>query len=294
MKYTDTELEEILNKLTASTRSPKGRYSAAASYPQLEKKLHTHTRRLFLIRTLSAAATVALLCVSVWMAYLYMQPVSIQTISTLAETRIVHLPDGTSVTLNHYSSLSYPNQFKSDQRKVTLNGEAYFEVSKDRKHPFIVQTETIDVQVLGTHFNVNAYSNNPDVKTTLLSGSVLVSNKNNTARLILKPNEIAIYNKVEEKLICKVLENATDETSWRNGEFIFDNLPLQEIARELSNSFDTPIHIADTTLQNYRVTARFRNGENLETILSVLHNAGYFNYSQKNKVVIITAKTDLK
>lgn len=294
MKYTDTELEQILNKLVASTRSPRGRFSAASAYPQLEKRLNSHRRRLTLVRSLTAAAAVVLLCVSVWTAYLYWQPVSIETVSTLAETRVVLLPDGTSVTLNHFSSLSYPERFKSDNREVKLNGEAYFEVTKDKKHPFIVQTEVIDVQVLGTHFNVDAYRNNPDVRTTLLTGSVAVSNKNNSERMILKPNEVAIYNKVEQKLTRRILENAKNEISWRNGEFIFDNMPLQDIARELSNSFGTTIHVADSALQNYRITARFRNGEDLETILSVLHNAGYLNYSQNNQQVIITAKPDLK
>ena len=292
MKYTDRELEEILNKLIASTRSPRGRFSAAASYPQLEKKLKFHHHRLYPVRTFAAAAAVVLLCLSVWAAYLYMQPASIQTVTTLAETRTILLPDGTSVTLNHYSSLSYPKQFKSDNREVELSGEAYFEVSKNKKHPFIVQNETIDVQVLGPHFNVDAYPDNPDVKTTLLTGSVAVSNKNNSVHMVLKPNEVAIYNKVEQKLTCKVLENAGDEVSWRHGEFIFDDLPLQEIARELSNSFGTTIHITASTFRNYRVTARFRNGEDLETILSVLHNAGYFNYSRNTQQITITPKLD--
>lgn len=294
MKYTDRELEEILNKLIASTRSPRGRFSAAAGYPELEKKLKSYTRRLTLIRIFSAAAAVLLLCLSAWTVYLYTQPVSIETVSTLAETRTVHLPDGSTVTLNHYSSISYPEKFKSGNREVELNGEAYFEVSKDKKHPFIVQTETIDVQVLGTHFNVDAYRDNPDVRTTLLTGSVAVSNKNNSVRMILKPNEIAIYNKVEQKLTRKALENAKDEISWRHGEFIFDDLPLQEIVRELSNSFGASIRISDAALQDYRITARFRNGEDLETILSVLHNAGYFDYSQNDKQIIITAKPDFK
>ena len=284
MKYTDRELEDILNKLIASTRSPRGRFSAASSYPKLNFRNH----RLYLTRTFAAAAAVVLLSLSVWTAYLYMQPATIQTVSTLAETRTVRLPDGTSVTLNHYSSLSYPERFKSDDREVELSGEAYFEVSKDSKHPFIVQTETIDVQVLGTHFNVDAYPDNPDVKTTLLTGSVAVSNKNNSVRMVLKPNEGDIYNKGEQKLTRKVLENAGDEISWRHGEFIFDDLPLQEIARELSNSFGTTIHIADSTLQNYRITARFRNGEDLDAILSVLHNAGYFNYSRNTQQITIT------
>lgn len=293
MKYTETELEKTLNKLIASTRSPRGRYSAAASYPQLERMLKAHSWRLVLVRTFATAAAVALLCLSVWTAYLYMQPVAMQTVSTLAETRTVNLPDGTSVTLNHYSTLTYPERFKTDNREVELNGEAYFEVSKDKKHPFIVQTEAVDVRVLGTQFNVDAYRDSPDVRTTLLTGSVAVSNKSNSEHMILKPNEIAIYNKVEKKLTRKLLEDATDEISWRHGEFIFDDVPLRDIARELSNSFGTTIQITDSTLQNYRISARFRNGEDLETILSVLQDAGYFNYSHNNKQITITAKPDL-
>lgn len=292
MKYTETELEKTLNKLIASTRSPRGRFSAAASYPQLERMLKAHSRRLVLARTFATAAAVALLCLSVWTAYLYMQPVAMQTVSTLAETRTVSLPDGTSVTLNHYSTLTYPERFKSDNREVELNGEAYFEVSKDKKHPFIVQTEAVDVRVLGTQFNVDAYRDSPDVRTTLLTGSVAVSNKSNSEHMILKPNEIAIYNKVEKKLTRKLLEDATDEISWRHGEFIFDDVPLRDIARELSNSFGTTIQITDPTLQNYRISARFRNGEDLETILSVLQDAGYFNYSHNDKQITITAKPD--
>lgn len=293
MKYTETELEKTLNKLIASTRSPRGRFSAAASYPQLERMLKAHSRRLVLARTFATAAAVALLCLSVWTAYLYMQPVAMQTVSTLAETRTVNLPDGTSVTLNHYSTLTYPERFKTDNREVELNGEAYFEVSKDKKHPFIVQTEAVDVRVLGTQFNVDAYRDSPDVRTTLLTGSVAVSNKSNSEHMILKPNEIAIYNKVEKKLTRKLLEDATDEISWRHGEFIFDDVPLRDIARELSNSFGTTIQITDSTLQNYRISARFRNGEDLETILSVLQDAGYFNYSHNDKQITITAKPDL-
>ena len=221
--------------------------------------------------------------------------VAMQTITVPAGQRVnLDLPDGSNVWLNAGTTMKYPVSFMKGKREVMLDGEAYFEVSKDKKHPFIVQTETIDVQVLGTHFNVDAYRDNPDVRTTLLTGSVAVSNKSNSIRMVLKPNEIAIYNKVGQKLTRKILENAKDEISWRHGEFIFDDLPLQDIARELSNSFGTSIRISDTALQNYRITARFRNGEDLETILSVLHNAGYFNYSQDNEQIIITAKPDLK
>ena len=241
-----------------------------------------------------AAAIVGVMVLAAGLAYWFRNKAEELVVASAAhgQVREMLLPDGTKVWLNQSSVLKYPRAFEGKERHVYLDGEAYFEVNKNKKHPFIVQTETIDVQVLGTHFNVDAYQNNPDVKTTLLTGSVAVSNKSKSVRVILKPNEIAIYNKVEEKLTRKVLENVEDEISWRQGEFIFDDLPLQEIARELSNSFGATIHIADTALQNYRITARFRNGEDLTTILSVLHNAGYFDYSQNNKQIIITAKPD--
>lgn len=290
MKYTDAELEKILEKLVASTRSPKDRFSAVANYPKLEKRLPHRCKRLLPIRILATAATIALFCISVWFAYNHLQPAPLQIVSTLAETRTVQLPDGTHVTLNHYSSLTYPKRFKAVNREVGLQGEAYFEVSKDKEHPFIVQTEGIDVQVLGTHFNLNAYPKNPVVKTILLEGSVAVSTKNSSVRIILKPNESAIYNKVEQSLICERSKNAEEEIAWRNGEFIFNNMPLLEIVRQLSNSFGVIISISDTALQNYRITARFTSGESLVQILSLLQQAGHFDYSQKGNQITITTK----
>lgn len=293
MKCTDRELEELLNQFIASTHSPQGRFSAAAGYPVLEKRLKSRTRRLTLIRIFSTAA-VFLLFLSAGAVYVFMRPASLQTVSTCAETRTIHLPDGSTVVLNHYSSLSYPKKFKSDKREVQLSGEAYFEISKDKKHPFIVQAEAITIQVLGTHFNVDAYPDNPDVSTTLLTGSVAVRNKSNSARIVLKPDETAIYNKVEQKMTRKIPGNAENEIAWRRGEFIFENLPLRDIARNLSNSFGTDIRISDTALQDYRITARFRHRENLGTILAALHNSGHFDYSKNEKQIVITPRPVLK
>ena len=291
MKHTDTELEKLLNKLVASTRSPRGEYSASASYPRLEKLLKPRAQRLRRMRIWIAAATVALLCLSVWMAYLYtQQSASMLTVSTLAETRKIHLPDGTSVTLNHFSSLSYPEKFGNSNREVSLNGEAYFEVTKDQKHPFIVITEAIDVQVLGTHFNVEAYHNNPEICTTLLEGSVAVNNKEHSERIVLQPDEMAIYNKVEKTLIRQPLPNTARTIAWSRGEFIFEQQPLQEIARTLSNSFDVEIHIPDSALRQYRITARFSTNDSLPHILSLLQEAGHFQYSQTNKQITLKPK----
>lgn len=293
MKYTETEAEKILEKLIASTHSPRGRFSAEESYKLLERQLPALNKRTFRtrsIRIFSVAAAVILLCVMSWLAYDYMGPVDMQTVSTLAECRSIQLPDGTKVTLNHFSSLTYPERFRGKRREVTLNGEGYFEVSKNAEHPFIVQAEAVRVQVLGTHFNIESYPNDPEVKTTLFEGSVAVTIANNPERIILRPNESAIYNKENGSLTLETPQNAAEEIAWRSGSFIFNHLPLQEIVRELSNSFGVEIKIEDEALYNYHLTARFSNGESLEEILHLLQQGRDFEYKRNDKGIIINAK----
>lgn len=129
------------------------------------------------------------------MAWEAFKPVPRLTVSTLAEVRTIRLPDHTEVTLNRYSSLTYPERFKGDTREVQLQGEAYFEVAKDARHPFIVQAQEVNVKVLGTHFNVEAYQPDASIKTTLLEGRVAVNIPHTGEEMVLSPNESAIYDK---------------------------------------------------------------------------------------------------
>ena len=195
MKYTATEAEKILEKLIASTRSPRGRFSAEKSYALLKKRLPQKEQRMLSmrkVRVFAIAATVALFCTMGWVVYEYMLPVGLYTISTLTECKNVKLPDGTEVTLNHFSSLTYPERFRGKHRKVTLKGEGYFEVSKSKEHPFIVQAEAVKVRVLGTHFNIEAYPGDPEVKTTLFEGSVAVSTASHPEGIVLRLSLIHI------------------------------------------------------------------------------------------------------
>ena len=212
-------------------------------------------------------------------------------IATLAETRTITLPDQTEIVLNRYSSLTYPERFRGKDRKVQLQGEAYFEVSKDAAHPFKVEAGAIIVQVLGTHFNVEAYPEDTQVKTTLLEGSVSVSLIGKAEEsLILSPNESAIYNKDKKSLTLHTENNASEEIIWRNGTLLFKSIPLQEIVRQLSNAFHTDIRIEDADLQNYRMTATFSDGETLEEILSLLCRNQKFEYTKTNDIITITQK----
>jgi len=189
-----------------------------------------------------------------------------------------------------YSTLRFPTRFRGDKREVQLTGEAYFDVEKDKRHPFIVKAEVIDVEVLGTRFNIEAYPSDPEIKTTLLEGSVEVSIPGENKQLILSPNESAVYDRAKQCLAHEVNQESDNEITWRNGHFQFDYLPLQEISRQLSHAFNLKIEITDPALRSFRIRANFSNGESLEEILSLLKGAAHFNYTKTNDTIIISSK----
>ena len=283
--------DNLLDRLARSTRSPRGKYSAENSWKILENRIfaHAHRQRRFRLWLTGAAATV-LLCIAGWTAYEALRPVPMQTFSTLAEVRNLTLPDGTEVTLNRYSSLTCPKRFEHGRRDVRLQGEAYFEVSKDTRRPFTVEAGGMEVQVLGTHFNVEAYPADTEVRTTLLEGSVAVSTDHDKKRLLLQPNEAAVYNRHTGLLRQEATPAADDEIAWSRGLFLFRQQTLQEIARQLSNAFRTPIRIEDAQLATYRLTATFSSGESLTEILDVLQQAGHFGYRDESGTIVISPR----
>lgn len=292
MKHSDPITEQTLEKLARSTRSPRGKYSARESYRMLEQRIGMRRTRHWL-RIASSVAAVVAFCALSYGIYLYTAPVEIVTASTLAQTRTIQLPDGTEVTLNRYTSLSYPKKFKGEKREVQLSGEAYFDVTKDKSRPFIVQAETVEVEVLGTRFNVEAYPNDELIKTTLFEGSVAMSTPHEAERIILKPQQSATYDKrAKNRLEAEEEENAGDELAWKSGGLIFSNLPLKEICRQLSNTFAVPIRIESPELGEYRMSGRFLDGENLEQILFLLQTAGNFDHTFHGKAITITSKSE--
>lgn len=283
-------IDKTLDKLVASTRSPRGRYSASESWKVLEKRISPPVRKFRLYRLVGAVAASVLLCLGGWFGYDYLRPVSMLTASAGAGISVITLPDRTKVTLNRYSSLTYPDRFKGENREVQLQGEAYFEVEKDARHPFIVKAEPVDVQVLGTHFNVEAYPGDAEVKTTLLEGSVAVSVPETGSRIVLSPGESAVYYRNNRTLQEMDTKENDVVVNWRDGNFRFDYLPLQEIARELSNAFQVKIRITDEEIKNFRIRAHFTEGESLDQMLDLLQSAGNFSYTKTNDTILICSK----
>ncbi|WP_316822399.1 FecR family protein [Pedobacter gandavensis] len=145
----------------------------------------------------------------------------------------VKLADGTNVWLNAASSIRFPTSFVSlKDRKIELIGEAYFEVSKDAKHPFKVHTAHQEVEVLGTHFNISSYADDADVRTTLLEGAVKVSSlRENGTQVILKPGQQLVLAQGKIKINKADLEEVL---AWKNGLFVFNDEPLEHIMRRVA------------------------------------------------------------
>jgi transmembrane sensor len=150
----------------------------------------------------------------------------------------LELSDGTKVWLNASSSITFPTSFAANERKVMLTGEAYFEVAKDKKRPFRVSVNHMQVNVLGTHFNINAYDDEDTVNTTLLEGSVLLTEKGKKA--LLKPGQQAQTKEIGA-IVVKDNVNLEEVMGWKNGVFYFENASLQAVLRQLSRWYDVDI-----------------------------------------------------
>lgn len=286
----ENEVNELLNKLASSTHSPQGKFTADNSFDTLRKRITPPKYRLRFYQYMSAAAAIILILGFSWMFYNGEQPVSMKTIRTLAEVKEIKLPDGTHVVLDRYSSIQFPETFGGKTRDVKLLGEAYFEVTKNPAKPFIVETHSVNIKVLGTHFNVEAYKDDPNVSTTLLEGSVLVTNKEQSKRLILKPNETAVYHKNVSTFTHLKDVDVENDVAWRQGILIFNSASMEDIALSLSHKFNVKIEIDNAELRKHKFTARFDNQENLYEILNLLKSTGNFNYIKADNRIRIQIK----
>ncbi|WP_432328174.1 FecR family protein [Mucilaginibacter sp. P25] len=152
----------------------------------------------------------------------------------------VCLPDGTMVWLNNSSSLTYPTTFEGrKQRGVELYGEAYFEVAKDKRYPFVVKSPGQEVTVLGTHFNIRVFKDDGVGRTTLLEGKVSITSYDKQDAQILKPGEQARISN-GSMTIGKV--NINDAIAWKDGYFRFTNTPIEQVMRELSRWYGIEVH----------------------------------------------------
>lgn len=209
---------------------------------------------------------------------------AINTLSTArGETYQVHLPDGSLVWLNAGSTLKYPASFAaSKERNIELTGEAYFEVAKDKTHPFKVKSPGQEIEVLGTHFNMNAYADEASVKTTLLEGSVkVVSGSSST---VIEPGQQA-SSKGQKISVDQV--NVNTVVDWKNGLFRFKNEALPSILRKVARWYDVEISYQLDAKNMPTFSGAVARTENVSAILKMLEETSDVKFSIDGKTIIV-------
>ncbi len=202
----------------------------------------------------------------------------------------ITLEDSTEVWLNSESTLRYPEVFGSDERRVQVEGEAYFVVKPDATRPFYVETREQTVRVYGTAFNVRAYEDDEFVYTTLEKGSIAITRLGiNSGELLLSPGHQALLNRAESKINMKVVD-PTVITGWRHGRFVFEEQPLKNIMRDLARWYDFEYEFEDHSLENIVFMGSIPRYSNFSAAQHILEQSGDIELRTNGDRVIVAAK----
>ena len=190
----------------------------------------------------------------------------------------VVLPDGTKVWLNSHSTLSYQVDYGEKERDVTLNGEAYFEVAKDKKHRFVVNAENIQVEALGTKFNVEAYDDSNDFCTSLMQGSVEVFDNNNpSSHVILKPDyQVSI---IDGQLKTEAIQDY-DLFRWREGLICFKDVTFEQLMIRFEKCYGIRVSIQNNKAKSYVCSGKFRISDGIDNALRILQKDARYKFER--------------
>lgn len=260
------------------------------AYQRTQKILKANRKKQMYSQLMRYAAFLAvpLLLTSLVLGYLYFQKPELAekyaevTAATGSVIRY-ELPDHSVVWLNSGSTLRYPTVFRSDNRNVELNGEAYFEVEADNERPFYVNTRHgLTVYVYGTRFNVTAYEDDSNIETVLEKGKVNVISPDRKTIIQLAPGEQLLYNKQSQKLIKNKVD-IYEKVAWKDGKLIFRNASLDDIFKRLSRHFNVDIQFNNKSGKEYKYRATFRN-ETLPQILDYLARSAALKWKTEEAV----------
>lgn len=198
------------------------------------------------------------------------------------------LPDGTNVWLNARSKMYYPAAFTGDRREITLDGEAYFEVAHNRNKPFIVQTSKCNVEVLGTKFNVEAYSDSEDFNTALMEGSVKVINNIKTSKaILLAPNQMAYLK--DGRLSASPISDY-DVFRWREGLICFRNMNFEQLMLRFEKCYGIRIVVENKHVVNYICSGKLRISDGIDNALRILQKDAKYTYERNKDESVIYIK----
>ncbi|MDR1501908.1 MAG: FecR family protein [Prevotella sp.] len=219
--------------------------------------------------------------------YNNLQTLSNEIVLPAGERVSLTLSDGTKVWVNAKSKFTYPALFGDKERRVLLDGEAFFDVTSNKKLPFIVETPKGEVKVLGTEFNVDAYSHSPKMTISLFKGKVEFSGIMLPKPVILAANEY--FESVGNEYTVKMLENYS-AAMWKDGIIAFKDTPFPELIKTFEKYYDVKIYIQNPNLSNTELTGKIRVNDGIEHALKVIQKNSDFKYkrdSEENNIIYI-------
>lgn len=214
---------------------------------------------------------------------------AMNTIIVPAGQRVnLELPDGTTVWLNARSEMKYPAVFSGTKREIKLDGEAYFDVSHNAEKPFVVHTQKCDIEVLGTKFNVEAYSDSKDFSTALMEGSVKVTDNISPAHsILLKPDQEANFK--NGKLSVSPIDDY-DHYRWRDGLVCFKNINFNELMMRFEKCYGIHIVVENKDLKDYTCSGKFRISDGLDNALRILQRDAKYTFEKDKDDSVVYIK----
>jgi ferric-dicitrate binding protein FerR (iron transport regulator) len=206
------------------------------------------------------------------------------------EMQEVVLDDGTEITLNAGSILSYPKHFTGNSREVSLKGEAFFKVAKNKDKPFFVSTDNgMKIKVLGTEFNVKAYAEDKNIETTLVEGRVRVLNDIDSTVVFLKPSQKATYIKHKSQIVVEKVDNLDQYTGWKNHKFIYDDAPMIQVLKDIERAYNVQFKIRSQDIYSYSYKGTFDN-LTISQILDLFEISSPITYVRNNNIIVLKSK----
>lgn len=255
---------------------------------QIEREKRNTRKTMWLRTTMKYAAIFVVLFIGSYLAFNYINQTIDYKVISLSETAPVQqiiLPDGTKVWLNHSSVLRYPKKFATNKREVELEGEAYFEVTKDTMRPFTVKNEALYVQVLGTAFNMNCSQGRQLAEVSLIRGAVRVTGRHDEGMIVLSPGQKAELNKSTKQMQVKLFKTQLDAV-WHDGMIPFEDATISEIISTLQHLYKTEIILSPEIDKNTYSGVIYQK-ENLDSVLLNLTLAMPIEYTKEGGKIYI-------
>jgi ferric-dicitrate binding protein FerR (iron transport regulator) len=238
---------------------------------------------------LRVAAVFLVLIVSALALYYIFPKFTQQKIASQTEIRELNLPDGSEVTLNTNSRIKYPTSFDTKERRVFIEGEAYFKVVHNPDAPFRIQTENANIEVLGTSFNVTAYKDQENIEVVVAEGTVALSSKDNPDNMIILEKGSRGMLDLSNNYLLKKANSDRNYLAWKTRRIVFDNDSLSLVLNTLEKVYDRNIILADQNLGHCTLTVTFEN-QTFESVLNVIESTLNIELKEEDNQIVVSGE----